>query len=202
MENKRIISIFLFLSVIVISLFFSMYSSCYKEGLTSLYYHGDDIDSYIIENPSKDAIMRINNIFNNNAYDNINKIKNIYDITKNIPVLLSIYESISYQCIDSVKDYIKKWPIIDANGDLVDKKTISKKFVESIQNIIFNTRNKTYSEKFFDIRNYICKNNICDDKLSRIYTNYENIWIDILKNYVNTLSTSNNSAIAAKFGSF
>lgn len=179
-----------------------MYFNSCKEGLTSVYYYGDDIDSYIIENPSKDDIMRINNILNNNAYDNINKIKNIYDITKNIPILLHIYESISYQCIDSVKDYIKKWPITDTNGDLVDKNTISKKFVESIRNIISNTPSKRYSEKFFDIRNYICKNNICDEKLSRIYNNYENIWIDILKNYVNTLSKSANAEIAKKFGSF
>jgi hypothetical protein len=202
MENKRIISIFLFLSVIIISVCFSMYFSSYKEGLRSTYFHGDDIDSYVIENPSTDTIMKINNIFNNNTYDNIKKIKNIYDNTKTNSILLNMHESISYQCIDSVKDYIQKWPIKDANGNLVDKNTISKKFVESIRNIISNTPNKSYSEKFFDIRNYICKNNVCDEKLSRIYTNYENIWIDILKNYVNTLSRSNNKDIAKNFGSF
>jgi hypothetical protein len=163
----------------------------YKEGLE------------VLENPSSDDIQKISDILNNTTTEDYLKILQIYDIAKKNTILMNMYESIAYNCMDTIKNYINTWPITDTNGALVDKNAITRENVEKIQNVISNMPKIPYSEKVFETRTYICNEpNKCDDKLSKIYNNYEKLWIDLITKYVNKMKSpdNKNAQIAKDFG--
>lgn len=187
MHTTRIISIVLFISVILISTLFSFYMNSYREGMD------------VLENPSKQDVKSMSDILNDTNNETYMKIQKIYDIAKKNNVFFNLYESIASTYVDNVKDYVNKWPILNKNGELVDKNAVSRQNVEKIRKIISDKI--PYSEKSFAIRNYICSSpGMCDDKMSKIYNNCEPIWIDIITKYITKLNTSNNENIANTFG--
>jgi hypothetical protein len=213
MENKRIISIFLFLLVIVINLFFSLYFQPYREGFSfkkrkniipqnSQYFRGiEKVSDIYVKNISNDDVRNMDIILNDNTLNNYQKIDKIYkNYVKNNKILFTMYDPIVYNCISDVKKYMKDWPILDKNGNNVDEKAITQSTKEFIETIFSNNPNENNYEKFSKIKLYVCNGNNCDRTLLNIYTNYEKIFIDILTSYVKFLSSSKNYEIAANYG--
>jgi hypothetical protein len=199
MKSTKIISIILFILVILISTFFSVYMESNKEGLTSMYFNVDKKNNYFKANLSKYEVSKILEILNAKEYDNITKIKKIYDTYRNNDILLNMYNSIGYNCIDSVKKYIIDGSNLNSNGELIDENVITKKNTEYIQAVLSGKKNNF--EKTIEIKEYICKDqSSCDERLSNLYKNYENILLEVITNYVNTLNVSNNADVANKFG--
>jgi hypothetical protein len=192
MQTKKIISMGLLIIIIIITLVFSMIFTpvSKKEGLD------------VMQNPSDSDLKKITDILNDSTKDNITKIKEIYDTAKNYTLLLAIYTNLANDCLKNIRDYIKIAPIKDRNGTNVDVNSISKSQIEKISGILAS--NSEPPVKVFAIRDNICNDpDKCDKKLSSIYKNYENMWIDLLTKYVNQLNSDSgkqNKATAVALG--
>ena len=206
MESKKIISVGLLIIIIIISLVFSIwFTPISKEGLD------------VVRNPTDDDLNTMTTILNDSSKNNFTKIKQIYDIAKNYPILMAIYTNLSTGCLTTIENYIKIGPIKDRNGDNIDKYALDKTRIEYINGILASKINPT--EKIIAIKPYICKYfaeidtqtkniyvfDICDKKLFTIYDNYEKIWINMLNGYVNQLNSDsgkNNKSTSSSFGNF
>lgn len=192
MQTKKIISAGLLLLIIIITLVFSMIFTpvSKKEGLD------------IVQNPTDYDLKQMTDILNDSTKDNITKIKDIYDDGKKYTLLLAIYNNLANDCLKNIRDYIKITPITDRNGANVDVNSISKSRLEKINGILGSKSEPPV--KVFTIRDNICNEpDKCDKKLSSIYKNYEDTWIDLLTKYVNQLNSDNgkqNKAAAVALG--
>jgi hypothetical protein len=191
MQTKKIISVGLLVLIIIITLGFSMiFTPVSKEGLD------------IVQNPTDYDLKQMTDILNDSTKDNITKIKDIYDGGKNYTLLLAIYTNLANDCLKNIREYIKITPIKDRNGANVDENTISRSRLENINGILGSKSEPPV--KVFAIRDNICNApDKCDKKLSSIYKNYENMWIDLLTKYVNQLNSDSgkqNKAAAVALG--
>ena len=193
MESRKIISLFMFLCIIIISLIFS------------LLFTRECVENFI--NPYASDITEVNNILKNSSMNTFTKIQQIYPIAKRNSIFFNMYNNISNSYISSIKDYIKIVPIVDSNGKPVDKNAISKENIEKIHGILYNKKNAkmTSFEKISTMQQYICNdpvNNLCDSRLKTIFSGYMQTWINMIINYVNQLQSPKNTNIAKSFAQF
>jgi len=180
METKKIISVGLLLLIIIINLVFSMVFTpvSKKEGLD------------IVRNPTDYDLKQMTDILNDSTKDNITKIKDIYDGAKNYTLLLAIYTNIANDCLKNIIEYVKHKPKKDRNGANIDVNAISKSRLEKINGILGSKSEPPV--KVFAIKSHIYADpDKYDKKLSSIYKIYENIWIDLLKKYLDQLNSDN-----------
>jgi hypothetical protein len=193
MESKKIISVGLLIIIIIISLVFSIwFTPISKEGLD------------VVRNPTDDDLNTMTTILNDSSKNNFTKIKQIYDIAKNYPILITIYTNLSTGCLTAISNYMKNAPIKDRDGINLDKYAVDKSRMEKINGILASKISPP--EKIFEIKPYVCDEfEKCDNKLSTIYNNYEKIWINMLNGYVNQLNSDsgkNNKSNSSNFGNF
>lgn len=191
MESRKIISVGLLTTIIIISLVFSIwFTPISKEGLV------------VVQNPTDDDLRKITNILNNSRNGNSIKIKEIYDIAKNYPILITIYNNLSTDCLTAISNYMKNAPIKDRDGINLDKYAVDKSRMEKINGILASKISPP--EKIFEIKPHVCDAfEKCDRKLLSIYNTYQELWIDMLNGYVNQLNSDsgkNNKLTSPKFG--
>lgn len=197
MKFRKITTLVLLFSVIVISLLFSMIFIT-KEGLE-------------LTNPTAADLQQIQDILDDNVNDEDNVTKKM-KVSKNMKKIIAIrpyamkytalndiYSSNAKLYIEALATEIKTVPQTTSNGALVDENAMSQEN-RSKAKAILQSKDYSNSEKIEKIIVLIGK----DANLNSIVETHEGSWIQMIHDYIVSLNdtTAKNKKIAKKDGAY
>lgn len=189
MKFRKISTIVLLCSVLVVSVLFSLfiYREGFQEGLPEM------------KNPTPLEMKRITDILDGTG-SRFQKILDIRTYAKEYTALNDVYSQNSRIYLNALMDAIQTPPEKQSDGTLVDANAITSENRDKANAINASTSDYSNIEKLEKIKGLIGN----DKNLNTICDKYEYSWIQLIREYIDNIreNSSANAATAAAEGKY
>jgi hypothetical protein len=177
-------TIFLLLSIIVISLIFSIL-------LKTPVHEGLDTNEAIINNPPPDVINKIDEILKNTSKDKLEKLSNIRDVLKNkYKVLGDIYRQNESSILKELSTTLATPPKRDSEGKLFDEDALTGENRDAAIKLI-SSNDYSGMEKIQKIKSMAGN----DKTVNTVLNEYIDTWLKMVSSNIDKIRSTANDVV-------